>query len=79
MIVTNMTFGEFARLKRKRKFTAMQCANALGYKTEAAYTHKERGIREWSLSDMMNLAELYGIHFSQLIAEWEEKRLRRML
>lgn len=69
-----MLFGEFARLKRvEAGLTQQQCADALGFKHRSAFLKKEDGTREWSLSEMMQFAELLDQKPSELFAEFESR------
>ena len=66
-----MTFGEFARLKRTEAgVTISKCAEEAGI-TPDAYLKKEQDNRGWSLEDVINLAAVYSIKASELIAEYE--------
>ncbi|MCP4415967.1 MAG: helix-turn-helix transcriptional regulator [Chloroflexi bacterium] len=65
-------FGQFARLKRTESgITIAQCAQGLRI-TPDAYLKKEQGNREWSLNDVTNLATIYNIKVSELIASFED-------
>ena len=67
----NITFAQFARLKRTEAgITISECANGLGI-TPDAYLKKEQDNRGWSLDDVTNLATVYGLKASELIAEFE--------
>ena len=70
--IMEKSFGEFAREKRRQSdFKIADCAKALNIKS-AAYQHKETSTRGWSLEDVINLATLYSLTPSQLLAEWEQ-------
>jgi transcriptional regulator with XRE-family HTH domain len=66
-----MTFAQFARLKRTEVgITISECAAGLGI-TPDAYLKKEQDNRGWSLEDAINLAIVYGLKTSELLAEFE--------
>lgn len=72
-----MTFAKFARLKRTEAgITISECASGLGI-TPDAYLKKEQDNRGWSLDDVINLANLYGIQASDLLREFKDTATSR--
>lgn len=66
-------FGEFARLKRTEAGnTISECANGLGIGPDG-YIKKEQDNRGWSLDDVINLAVVYNLQASELLAEFESR------